>query len=284
MDSADHVPSDSLGNRSTQTDEGQRLRALERDWQNSVGYELLDKPYEAPGSEAVFLKQYDQLIEFLDQAKPGLLLEIGCGKGHLLRRIREVSRVSRRLVGMDISRAVYSLPALGFVGVQADGEALPFRSECASCVIFTGSLHHMIDYVTALHESIRLLEPGGSLVVFEPTISFFSQLAHRVLDPIVFRKVVYESPIDIECKKDFQFEKITEALRQGGMDFEIHRSDFLAYPFTGCYAGSVFSRSERFMRLLMKIEDGIMAVPVLRSLALAFAWRVTIVATKRRLQ
>jgi hypothetical protein len=105
-------------------------------------------------------------------------------------------------------------------------------------------------------------------------------VAHRLLDPIVFRKVVYESPIDIECKKDFQFERITETLREGDMQFEIHRSDFLAYPFTGCYAGSVFSRSERFMRLLMAIEDRIEAIPILRSLALIFSWRVTIVARK----
>jgi SAM-dependent methyltransferase len=280
VDSLDRAPGDARPTPTASTSEGQRLRALEREWQNSVGFELLDKPYEVPGSEAVFLKQYDRLIELLDRAKPGLLLEIGCGKGHLLRHIRAVSRVSRDLVGMDISRAVYSLPGLGFVGVQADGEALPFRSGCAACVVFTGSLHHMIDYVTAVRESIRLLEPGGSLVVLEPAISAFTQLAHRLLDPIVFRRVVYESPIDIECKKDFQFEKIIEALRQGNMQFEIHRSDFLAYPFTGCYAGSVFSRKEWFMRLLMAIEDRVLAIPVLCSLALTFAWRVTIVATK----
>jgi hypothetical protein len=34
------------------------------------------------------------------------------------------------------------------------------------------------------------------------------------------------------------------------------------------------------MRLLMAIEDRVLAIPVLRSLALTFAWRVTIVATK----
>jgi ubiquinone/menaquinone biosynthesis C-methylase UbiE len=265
---------------SAQPGEGQRLRALEREWQNTVGYALLDKPHEVPGAEAVFFKQWDRLIELLDQAKAGPLLEIGCGKGHFLHRLREVSCVTRPLVGVDISRAVYSLPAQGFAGAQADGESMPFRSGCAACVILTGSLHHMIDYVGALRESIRVLEPGGTLIVFEPTISFFSQLAHRLLDPIVFRKVVYESPIDIECKKDFQFEKIIEVLRQSDMRFEIHRSDFLAYPFTGCYAGSVFSRSERFMRLLMAIEDRIEAIPILRSLALVFSWRVTIVAKK----
>jgi len=58
------------------------------------------------------------------------------------------------------------------------------------------------------------------------------------------------------------------------------RSDFLAYPFTGCYAGSVFGRSERFMRLLIALERALEAVPVLGRAAHAFAWRFTVVATR----
>lgn len=261
----------------------QKYRALEREWQNGVGYELLDKPYEAAGSETLFNKQWDQLVADVDRAQAGPLIEIGCGKGHFLRRFRAVSRHPYRpLVGMDVARAVFTLPPQGFPGVQADAELMPFRSESVACVIYTGSLHHMIDYVGSLRESVRVLAPGGLLVVYEPTITWFSQLAHRLLDPIVFRKVVYESPIDIEYKKDFQFEKIVNVLREANMDFEMRKSDFLAYPFTGCYASSVFSRSVRFMRLLMAIEEKVESISFLRSLALTFAWRVTIVARKGR--
>jgi ubiquinone/menaquinone biosynthesis C-methylase UbiE len=209
-----------------------------------------------------------------------VLIEIGCGKGHFLRRIRQISSVRRSLVGIDVSRAIYSLPPHELMGVQADGEFLPFRSGCAQCVVYDGALHHMIDYPTALREAIRLLEPGGLLLIFEPTTSWFSQLAHRLLDPIVFRKVVYESPVDIHYKKHFHFKRIISVLRESEMEFEVHHSEFLAYPFTGCYASSFFARSERFMQALMTIEDWIEALPLVRSIARTFSWRFTVVATK----
>lgn len=261
-------------------DEAQRYRALERAWQDGVGYALLDTPYEAPGSRALFFKQWDRLIARIDRAGKGVLLEVGCGKGHFLRQLRAVAREPRPLVGVDISRAVFSLPPQGLAGVRADGECLPFRDCCVRCVIYDGSLHHMIDYRAALREAIRVLAPGGTLIIFEPMTSWFNQLAHRLLDPLVFRKVVYESPIDIRYKKAFRLDKIIEVLRSCDMAFEVSRSDFLAYAFTGCYAGSVFARSERFMRFLMAVEDWVAAMPLLHGLAQTFAWRFTVVATK----
>jgi hypothetical protein len=48
------------------------------------------------------------------------------------------------------------------------------------------------------------------------------------------------------------------------------RTDFLAYPFTGCYAGSVFSRSVGFMRFLLILEDAVGRIPILGRLARVF--------------
>ncbi len=260
--------------------EADRYRALERAWQDDVGYALLDKPYEAAGSEAVFVKQWDRLIARLDTAPDGVLIEIGCGKGHFLRHLRATMRGRRRLVGIDLSRAVLSLPPAGLDGARADGEWLPFRDASASCVLYDGALHHMIDYADALAEAIRVLAPGGLLVIFEPMTSRFSQLAHRILDPIIFRQVVYESPIDIRYKRDFHLDTIGAVLRRHGLSFDLTRSDFLAYPLTGCYAGSAFARRPRLMRAVMALEDAIEAMPGLRRLAQVFAWRFTIVARK----
>jgi hypothetical protein len=64
------------------------------------------------------------------------------------------------------------------------------------------------------------------------------------------------------------------------MEFEVHHSEFLAYPFTGCYASSFFARSKRFMQALMTIEDWIEGLPLVRSIARTFSWRFTVVATK----
>src|SRR6185436_16456787 len=147
-------------------------RRLEREWQDSVGHALLDKPHAAPGSAAVFVHQFDRIADLLRDAPPGVLLEVGCGKGHLLRRLREKPWLAKRtLVGLDLSRAVFALPEDGLSGVEGDGEALPFLRGSVAALVYDGALHHLIDYPQALREAMRVLVPGGMLVLFEPVSS-----------------------------------------------------------------------------------------------------------------
>jgi hypothetical protein len=73
---------------------------------------------------------------------------------------------------------------------------------------------------------------------------------------------------------------ITDVLQRLGLRVRTSRSDFLAYPFTGCYAGSAFGRNERFMRFLMAMEDWVENVPGLSWIGQLLAWRFTIIATK----
>ena len=95
------------------TGDTDRYRRMEREWQDSVGYALLDKPYERPGSAAVFERQFDRLISLLDGAANGVVIEIGCGKGHFLERLSTSRVAPRTLVGLDLSRAVPQLAREG---------------------------------------------------------------------------------------------------------------------------------------------------------------------------
>jgi ubiquinone/menaquinone biosynthesis C-methylase UbiE len=261
-------------------DEVRRYRALERAWQDEIGATLLDRPFEAAGSAAVFHHQWDRLLAEVARAAPGPIVEVGCGRGHFLRYARErLPGVGPRLIGLDLSRAVHALPAARLAGVQADGEWLPFRTGAAACLVFDGALHHVIDYAAALREALRVLAPGGVLVIYEPLNSRFTSAVHRLLDPIVFRTAVqYESPIDIRFKGEFHEHRILAILRQAGCTVRASRSDFLAYPLTGCYAGSAFGRSLALMRALLRLEDAIARIPLLGGAARWFAWRFTIVA------
>jgi SAM-dependent methyltransferase len=257
------------------------FRRAERQWQNELGHTLLDLPYQTAGSAAVFTAQWERIRAALAGAAPGTVVEVGCGKGHLLEWLsRSEARSGRRFAGIDISRAVEALPQRGLPGLKADGEALPFRSNSLAGLVYDGALHHLIDYRGGVSEAMRVLKPGGFLIVFEPVSSAFSRLMHKLLDPIIFRKTVYESPIDQHYKGAFDEDQIVELIAQSGTILNRERTDFLAYPFTGCYAGSVFSRSPGFMRFLLAAESTLGGIPGVGRLARVFAWRFLIVARK----
>jgi len=256
-------------------------RRLERAWQEEVGQHLLDVPHQSPGSSLVFERQFQRVIAHLDLAATRPIAEVGCGKGHFLAQVaRAAGAGGPLLVGIDLSHAVHALPGKGLCGLQADGEALPFADGSLSAVIYDGALHHLIDFRAALRDAHRTLAPGGRLVIFEPLSSRFTRAVHRVLDPIVFRQTEYESPIDQEYKHVFREEPVLETLRELGMPYTIERSDAFAYPLTGCYAGSVFSRSLGLMRGVLALEHLAERTPGLRGLARFMAWRFLAVATR----
>jgi SAM-dependent methyltransferase len=212
------------------------------------------------------------------------VLEIGCGKGQFLERLRASAvGAGRTLIGLELSKAVEAVRDAGFAAVKADGERLPLRNASVAAVVYQGALHHVIGYLEAVREALRVLVPGGRLVIFEPTTTTFSLLVHRLLDPIVFRTTCeYESPVDVHYKEHFSEAEVVRELERAGLGVRRERSDFLAYPFTGCYAGSWFARRPRVMQGLMRLERAVERAPALGRLARTFAWRVLIVAEKTR--
>lgn len=257
------------------------FRRLERAWQEEVGQHLLDVPHASPGSARVFERQFARVIEQLDLSPGGVIAEVGCGKGHFLAQAaRAAGPHGPTWVGIDLSNAVRALPGKGLSGLRADGEALPFADGALRAVVYDGALHHVIDYRAALRDAHRALAPGGRIVIFEPVSSPFTRLVHRVLDPFVFRQTEYESPIDREYKHAFREAPVRETLRELGMPYTLERSDALAYPLTGCYAGSAFARSLPLMRFVLALETICERLPGLRALLRVTAWRFLAVATK----
>lgn len=259
------------------------FRRLEREWQNQIGQHLLDGPHEVIGSAQVFAVQFQRIIDQIRLNQPGTVLEIGCGKGHFLAQLADAANRHEKgvdVIGIDISQAVNALPNKGLTGICADGQALPFADSSLNAVIYDGALHHLIDYQAALREAFRTLAPGGRLILFEPVSSLFSRTVHHVLDPLIFRQVEYESPIDQEYKDHFREEEVLATIRELGMQYSIRRTDFLAYPLTGCYAGSIFNRWPKFMQAMLVIEKFIERIPGLRQLGEFFSWRFLLVAEK----
>jgi ubiquinone/menaquinone biosynthesis C-methylase UbiE len=125
---------------------------------------------------------YDEVEEFRYRVQPWhrriaefdrhwgeRVLEIGCGMGtdalQFARGGAQVTVVDLTQSAIDITRkrfAIYGLPLEAHV---ADAEALPFPDNTFDVVYSFGVLHHTPDTEKALHEAVRVLRPGGRLIV-----------------------------------------------------------------------------------------------------------------------
>lgn len=109
-----------------------------------------------------------------DYARGGDVLEIGCGTGLILDRVREVSQ---RAVGVDISPGMLERAVeRGLDVVQADATALPFADESFDVVYSFKVLAHIEQIEQALAEAARVTRPGGHML-----LEFYNPLSVRYL-------------------------------------------------------------------------------------------------------
>jgi len=94
-------------------------------------------------------------------------LEMGCGEGTNLARL-----VRHGLpVGIDryVAKARFAARAVpGARVLAADACALPFRTASFRSVLVRDLLHHLPEPRLATAEAVRVLAPGGTLLVLEP--------------------------------------------------------------------------------------------------------------------
>jgi SAM-dependent methyltransferase len=121
-----------------------------------------------------YLAVYDlvgRMLQPLRTAGDLLVLDAGCGSGGLVRSLQKSSRT----VGVDIDRD--ALAAGRRAGTehlaQASVEALPFRDGLFDAVVSVDVLcHELCDDAAALREILRVLKPGGRLLLNLPAYNW----------------------------------------------------------------------------------------------------------------
>jgi len=124
------------------------------------------------GSDLTDRAIHRALVELTVTAPVGDLLDIGCGRGSILKLL--ASR-ARRAVGVDIdaqarrlARAELMLAGLPNCSLrQGDMYRLPFDDAEFNTIILDDVLAGATDPVRALIESRRLLKPGGRLFILQ---------------------------------------------------------------------------------------------------------------------
>ncbi|MBF0118348.1 MAG: class I SAM-dependent methyltransferase [Desulfobacterales bacterium] len=112
--------------------------------------------------------------EFLGQIKENAhILDVGCGGGHMAIHFASIRR-DVIITGLDLSpeqitrakkRAIASKTPVDFI--EGSALNLPFEDKLFDVVYSSGSIKHWPDPLTGLKECIRVLKPGGNLLIFE---------------------------------------------------------------------------------------------------------------------
>jgi ArsR family transcriptional regulator len=98
--------------------------------------------------------------------------DIGCGEGYLT---LEAARWARSVIGIDRSESVLASAkelaarrqVTNVLWKQGDLERLPLRDASVDVAVLSQSLHHAGDPERAVAEAVRILRPGGKLLVLD---------------------------------------------------------------------------------------------------------------------
>jgi len=131
---------------------GQRALMEDRSMQETLKWQ----------AELIWPKERDMLRRNAGAALEGAVLDLACGTGEILRRVRAEFR-PRLAAGVDLC-AGHLRRAEGPV-VHGDGYALPFPDAAFDLVLVRHVLQALPDPVGILKEAHRVLKPGGRVHV-----------------------------------------------------------------------------------------------------------------------
>lgn len=156
----------------------------------------------------------------------GRLLEVGCGEGYLLEKLRASEKVA-----VDISAEALQR-AQGRTGAQVSvalAERLPFASESFDLVVSVGVMEHFLDDLQATEEICRVLEPAAYYIVLihvQRTVQ--QKAAQKVREYFypAFRPAAFvrwlgsklHRPIEQPIQHDYTPESVRTLLQGAGFD------------------------------------------------------------------
>ncbi|HJQ14801.1 MAG TPA: class I SAM-dependent methyltransferase [Anaerolineales bacterium] len=182
------------------------------------------------------LMMIDQLIRPRLQSG-SRLLEIGCGAGNLLLQATiagsypvalDLSMQALTFVRSRLEEARFAPEAPnGFACMQAIGESLPFRDNTFDCILLSEVVEHLEAPQISIREAVRVLCPGGRLLVTTPNYRSFWPVMEWAVDRLnMAPKMAGEQHIS-----RFHPSSLRKMLLESGLSLEYAGSIYGSSPF-----------------------------------------------------
>lgn len=138
----------------------------------------------------------EKMREVASLPAKGRLLDVGGGTGRVASALRDlVDEVVITDVSMGMLRQA---PRSTLEPAACASEFLPFPDDSFERVILVDALHHVFDQAATAREMLRVLKPGGRLVIEEPDIRTFGVKLIAVAEKLLMMRSHFLAPGQIE--------------------------------------------------------------------------------------
>ena len=147
----------------------------------------------APFYDKVFGSMlHKQLMTHLDVRPGDVLLDIGGGTGRVSQYLAEKGV---KTIVVDPSPVMLKATRKkGLPGVRALAEQLPFATDSIARILIVDAFHHFAQQALAAHELVRVLKPGGRLVIEEPDLRTTGAKVIAIFEKIALMQTHFIAP------------------------------------------------------------------------------------------
>jgi demethylmenaquinone methyltransferase/2-methoxy-6-polyprenyl-1,4-benzoquinol methylase len=157
----------------------------------------------------ISIPENDHLGELLGLPIEGRLLDAGGGTGRIAQRLQDrVGHLTIADASLPMLRQAHEKACCDVTGAHT--ERLPFAEGSFERVIVIDAYHHLADQPESLREFVRVVSPGGRLIIEEPDIDHFGVKLVALVEKMAFMRSHFE-----------RAERIAERLEPLGVSVKI---------------------------------------------------------------